>query len=48
MKLCVYGAGAIGGYSGGGGADSKRFLLALEGDATPDRAGLPLFDRLPA
>jgi methylated-DNA-[protein]-cysteine S-methyltransferase len=39
---------AIGGYSGGGGTDSKRFLLALEGCALPDRAPLPLFERISA
>jgi methylated-DNA-[protein]-cysteine S-methyltransferase len=35
---------AVGGYSGGGGVDSKRFLLALEGFALPDSASLPLFE----
>jgi methylated-DNA-[protein]-cysteine S-methyltransferase len=35
---------AIGGYSGGSGVDSKRFLLALEGYALPDSASLPLFE----
>jgi methylated-DNA-[protein]-cysteine S-methyltransferase len=35
---------AIGGYSGGGGTDSKRFLLALEGAALQERAALPLFE----
>jgi methylated-DNA-[protein]-cysteine S-methyltransferase len=39
---------AIGGYSGGGGTDSKRFLLALEGYALPDSAPLPLFERISA
>ncbi|MDB5407157.1 MAG: cysteine methyltransferase [Rhodospirillales bacterium] len=37
-------ASAIGGYSGGGGTHSKRFLLALEGTKLPDAAPLPLFE----
>jgi methylated-DNA-[protein]-cysteine S-methyltransferase len=38
---------AIGGYSGGGGTESKRLLLALEGCALPDRSPLPLFETGP-
>ena len=34
--------GALGGWSGPGGAEGKRFLLALEGAREADGGGLPL------
>ena len=38
----VAASGALGGYSGPGGAEGKRFLLALEGAREADGAALPL------